>query len=96
MFVILYRTGGATSKLRKYTIGPYRRVTLRQVRITAQKIFTARLDGRDPASGKREAKRRMVTDRIEDLLETFIGQRLSQIRSMAKIARLLRREIGKP
>src|SRR4030088_1966362 len=28
VFVVLYRTGGAGSKLRKYTIGPYGRVTL--------------------------------------------------------------------
>ena len=30
VFVVLYRTGGAGSKLRKYTIGPYGRVTLHQ------------------------------------------------------------------
>jgi hypothetical protein len=28
VFVVLYRTGGAGSPLRKYTIGPYGRVTL--------------------------------------------------------------------
>jgi hypothetical protein len=28
VFIVLYRTGGAGSKLRKYTIGPYGRVTL--------------------------------------------------------------------
>jgi integrase len=38
----------------------------------------------------------VVADRVEDLLETFIGQRLSQNRSVAEISRLLRREIGKP
>ncbi len=32
VFVVLYRTGGAGSKLRKYTIGPYGRVTLHQAR----------------------------------------------------------------
>jgi integrase len=37
----------------------------------------------------------MVTDRVEDLLETFIAQRLSQNRSGGEIARLLRREMGK-
>jgi Arm DNA-binding domain len=72
VFIILYRTGGAGSKLRKYTIGPYGRVTLHQARVAAQKVFTAKLDGRDPAAEKREAKRRVVADRVEDLLETFI------------------------
>lgn len=96
VFIVLYRTGGAGSKLRKYTIGPYGRVTLHQARVAAQKVFTARLKGRDPAAEKRERKRRVVADRVEDLLETFIDQRLSQNRSGAEIARLLRREIGKP
>ena len=95
VFIVLYRNGGASSKLRKYTIGPYGRVTLHQARVAAQKVFAAKLDGRDPAAEKREAKRRVVADRVEDLLETFISQRLSQNRSGGEIARLLRREIGK-
>src|SRR5258708_29932182 len=96
VFLVLYRTGGAGSKLRKYTIGPYGRVTLHQARVAAQKVFAAKLEGRDPASEKREAKRRVVADRVEDLLETFIVQRLSQNRSGGEISRLLRREVGKP
>ena len=96
VFVVLYRTGGAGSKLRKYTIGPYGRVTLHQARAAAQKVFAARLDGRDPAAEKREAKRRIVADRVQDLLETFITQRLSQNRSAVEISRLLRREVGNP
>jgi integrase len=95
VFLVLYRTGGAGSKLRKYTIGPYGRVTLHQARVAAQKVFAARLDGRDPAAEKREAKRRIVADRVVDLLETFIAQRLSQNRSGSEIARLLRRELSK-
>ena len=95
VFIVLYRTGGAGSKLRKYTIGPYGRMTLHQARVAAQKVFTAKLEGRDPAAEKRERKRRLVADRVEDLLETFVQQRLSQNRSGGEIARLLRREIGK-
>jgi integrase len=53
------------------------------------------LDGRDPAAEKREKKRRVVADRVEDLLETYNDQRLSQNRSGGEVARLLRREIGK-
>src|SRR5258707_6431958 len=95
VFIVLYRTAGAGSRLRKYTIGPYRRVTLHQARVAAQKVFAAKLEGRDPAAEKREAKRRVVADRVEDLLETYIAQRLSHNRSGGEIARLLRREIGK-
>ena len=95
VFIVLYRTAGAGSKLRKYTIGPYGRVTLHQARVAAQRIFAAKLEGRDPAAEKREAKRRVVADRVEDLLEIFISQRLSQNRSGGEIARLLRREMEK-
>jgi Site-specific recombinase XerD len=70
-------------------------VTLHQARTAAQKVFAAKLEGRDPAGEKREAKRRVVADRVEDLLEIFISQRLSQNRSGGEIARLLRREVGK-
>lgn len=96
VFVVLYRNGGAGSKLRKYTIGPYGRVTLHQARVAAQKVFAARLEGRDLAAEKREAKRKIVADRVEDLLETFIAQHLSQNRSGGEISRLLRREVGTP
>jgi integrase len=95
VFVVLYRTGGAGSKVRKYTIGPYGRVTLHQARVAAQRVFAAKVEGRDPAAEKREAKRRVVVDRVEDLLESFITQRLSQNRSAGEVARLLRREVGK-
>ena len=96
VFIVLYRAGGAGSKLRKYTIGPFGRVTLHQARVAAQKVFAAKLEGRDLAAEKREAKRRVVADRVEDLLATFIIQRLSKNRSIAEISRLLRREVGKP
>jgi integrase len=95
VFIVLYRTGGAGSRLRKYTIGPYGHVTLHQARVAAQKVFAAKLEGRDPAAEKRAARRRIVADRVEDLLETFIAQRVSQNRSGGEVARLLRREVGK-
>src|SRR5215204_6119780 len=96
VFIAMYRTQGGKSRLRKYTIGPYRRVTLHQARVAAQRVFAARLDGRDPAAEKKKAKQRIVADRVEDLLESFIAQRLSQNRCAGEISRLLRREVGKP
>ena len=39
VFIVLYRVAGG--RLRKYTIGPYGRVTLHQAKLAAQKIFTA-------------------------------------------------------
>ena len=96
VFIVLYRTGGAGSKLRKYTIGPYGRVTLHQARVAAQKVFAAKLEGRDPAAEKLQSKCRAAVDRIEALLETYIIQRLAQNRSAAETSRLVRREVGTP
>src|SRR5262249_55534144 len=95
VFIVLYRTGGAGSKLGQYTIGRNGRGNPHQARVAAEKVFAAKLEGRDPAAEKREAKRRVVADRVEDLLETFIAQRLSQNRSGGEISRLLRREVGR-
>jgi integrase len=94
VFIVLYRTAGAGSRLRKYTVGPYGRVTLHQARIVAQSVHAARLEGRDPASEKAAAKRRLVVDKVEDVLEAFIAQHVSQNRSARKISRMLRREMG--
>jgi len=48
VFIVLYRAGGAGSKLREYTIGPYGRVTVHHARVAAQKVFAAKVEGRDP------------------------------------------------
>src|SRR5439155_26307230 len=74
----------------------YGRVTLNQARVTAQKVFAAKLDGRDLAAEKKESRRRMVADRVDDLLEAFIAQHVSKNRSAAEVSRMLRREIGSP
>jgi integrase len=94
IFVVLYRTAGGGSRLRKYTIGPYGRVTLNQARVTAQKVFAAKLEGRDLAAEKKDSRKRMLADRVDDLLESFIAQHVSQNRSAPEISRMLRREIG--
>jgi hypothetical protein len=89
VFIVLYR--GAGSRLRKYTIGPYGRVTLHQARAAALKIFAARTEGRDPAAEKQHARRRLVADRVEDLVKLFISEHVSQTRSAGEISRVLHR-----
>ena len=49
-------------------------------------MLVARTEGRDPAAEKREARRRLVTDRVDDLVP-------SKRRSAAEITRILKREI---
>ena len=92
VFIVMYRATGG--RLRKYAIGPYGRVTLHQAKIAAQKIFTAKMEGRDPAAEKREARRKVVEDRVDDLLEAFIAQHVAQNRSAGEVSRMLRREIN--
>jgi len=93
VFIALYRTRGGRSRLRKYTIGPYGRVTLHHARAAAQRVFAARLDGRDPAAEKLELRRRQVVDRVDDLIEAFIADHLAGLRSGGAVSRLLRREV---
>jgi len=59
------------SRLRKYTIGPYGKLTLHHARATAQRVFAERFEGRDPAAEKLEQRRRQVVDRVDDLIEAF-------------------------
>ena len=94
VFIVLYRVAGTGSRLRKYTIGPYGRITLHQARLAAQKVFAAKLEGRDPATEKRNARQREVTDRVDELLEAYITQHVSQNRSAGEISRLLRRKVS--
>ncbi len=68
VFIVLYRTGGAGSKSVQVYHRLMRSATLHHARVAAQKVFAARLDGRDPAAEKREKKRRVVADRVDDLL----------------------------
>src|SRR5436190_18559837 len=93
VFLLMYRLAGAGSRLRKYTIGPYGRITLPMARAQAQKIFAARLDGRDPAEEKKQSRRRLVVDRIDDLIEAFIHEHVSQTVSRNRISNLLRLDV---
>jgi integrase len=93
VFIVLYRVAGGGTRVRKYTIGPHGRVTVHQARIAAQRVFTARLEGRDPAAEKQLARRRHIVDRIDDLVEAYIVEHVSKTRTSAEIASLLRREV---
>jgi integrase len=93
VFIALYRVGGAGSRLRKYTIGPYGRVTLAMARGHAQKIFAAKLDGRDPAEEKKQSRRRLVVDRIDGIIEGYIQERLASRKTRKKLENQLRRDV---
>src|SRR3954465_8434065 len=93
VFVVLYRTAGTGSRLRKYTIGPYGRVTLHVARNEAQRVLAARIEGRDPASEKREARRRITVDTVTEIVALYVKQHLSKRRSGRELTRILQREL---
>jgi hypothetical protein len=69
VFIVLYRTKDGLSRLRKYTIGPYGQTTLAIARIAAQKVLADRNEGKDPAGVKRDLRRKVVTDTVEDVVK---------------------------
>src|SRR5436190_10147763 len=92
VFIVLYRTTDGSKKLRKYTIGRYGPITLASARIAAQKTFAARLDGRDPAGERRAARKRVVVDTVDQVVEEYLARHVSQTRSRKETERILRKE----
>ncbi len=93
VFIVLYRAGGGGSRLRKYTIGPYGRITLHNARIEAQKVLAARLDGRDPATEKLAAHRRLTADTVAEVVALYGKLHLSQRRSGREVMQILQRNL---
>lgn len=91
VLIALYRANGA--RPRKYTIGPYGQVTPQQARSTAQKVFAAKLDGRDPAAEDQTACRGEIVDRLDATVERFLAERTSKLRSAPRLTSIFRREV---
>jgi integrase len=93
VFIVIYRAQGGGSRLRKYTIGPYGRITLHNARIEAQKVLAARLEGRDPATEKLEARRRLTADTVAEVVALYGKLHLSQRRSGREVMQILQRNL---
>lgn len=93
VFIVLYRAAGGGSRLRKYTIGPYDRITLHNARIEAQKVLAARLEGRDAATEKLEARRRLTADTVPEVTGLYAKLHLSQRRSGREVMQILQRNL---
>ena len=93
VFIVLYRAAGGGSRLRKYTIGPYGRITLHNARIEAQKVLAARLEGRDAATEKLEARRRLTADTVPEVTGLYAKLHLSQRRSGREVMQILQRNL---
>jgi integrase len=93
VFIVLYRAANGGSRLRKYTIGPYGRITLHNARVEAQKILAARLEGRDPAMEKLDARRRLTADTVPEVIGLYGKLHLSQRRSGHEVMQILQRNL---
>jgi Arm domain-containing DNA-binding protein len=88
VFLMLYRLAGAGSRLRKYTIDPYGKITLPMARAQAQRIFAARLDARDPAdvrTFKTAAKKKTRAANIARTLKRPDGATRQKVFSLGAI-----------
>jgi len=92
-FLVQYRPAGDRRNPRKYTIGEYGSVTPYQARVEAQRVLAERAAGRDPQAEKREAKRRVQSDQVANLVAEFISRHVSQNRTARETIRILHREV---
>ena len=93
VFIVLYRTKDGLSRLRKYTIGTYGQTTLAIARITAQKVLADRNEGKDPAREKRDLRKKVVTDTVEDVIKEYRSRHVDALRSAYEINRIIDIEI---
>jgi integrase len=93
VFVVLYRTKDGLNRLRKYTIGTYGQTTLAIARIAAQKVQADRNEGKDPARDKRDHRRKVVTDTVEDMVKDYRSRHVDALRSAYEINRIIDAEI---
>ena len=93
VFIVLYRTKDGRSRLRKYTIGTYGQTTLAIARITAQKVLADRNEGKDPAREKRDLRKKVVTDTVEDVVKEYRSRHVDALRSAYETNRIIDVEI---
>ncbi len=93
VFIVQYRMGGRGSPVRKYTIGPYVKLTLQQAREQARVILLQVASGADPQQQKVEKKAQIGKDRVADLYALFAAQHVEQNRSARETKRIFEHDI---
>jgi len=59
---------------------------------SGQRIFAARLEGRDPAAEKQSARHRVVVDRLDALAAAYVNEHLARTRRGKEVDSVLQRE----
>ena len=93
VFIVLYRTKDGLNRLCKYTIGTYGQTTLAIARIVAQKVLADRNEGKDPARDKRDLRRKVVTNTVEDVVKEYRSRHIDALRSAYEINRIIDTEL---
>ena len=93
VFIVLYRTKDGFGRLRKYTIGTHGQTTLAIARIAAQKVLADRNEGKDPAAEKRNLRKKVVTDTIEEVVKEYRLRHVDALRSARETNRIIETEV---
>ena len=93
VFIVLYRTKDGFGRLRKYTIGTHGQTTLAIARIAAQKVLADRNEGKDPAAEKRNLRKKVVTDTIEEVVKEYRLRHVDALRSARETNRIIDTEL---
>ena len=93
VFLAMHRPKGHLGAAKKYTIGTYGEWTVQQARERAREILVESSKGTDLGAKERAEKRRMASDRINDLVDQFLEMHASQNRTGNETKRILHRDL---
>ena len=93
VFIVQYRFGGRSSKVRKYTIGPYGVVTPQKAREQARRVLGERAQGVDPQAEKSAQRKRFTSDYVADQFERFCETHASKTRTEQEARRIFGKDV---
>ena len=93
VFLVYYRTKGASSLQRRYKLGDYGALTVQQARERARGVLNAVSQGQDPALERARDRQRLNHDRVDGLVAEFIEKHAVRTRSAAETERIFERDV---
>lgn len=91
VFQVYYRN--TKGQQRRHKIGQFGDLTVQQARELARRIKVQVAAGGDPSLERRQARNAPQSDRVDDIVETFLEKHARQNRSYAETERIFRREV---
>jgi integrase len=92
-FFLYYRILGAAKQQRRFKIGDYGAITLQLARERAKSLLGMIADGKDPATDRKQARQRLNSELVSDLVGEFISKHVAQNRSAAETERIFKIDI---